>query len=797
MSTKGNAFFSAAVLARRGLSSAKLVTCDWHMPRAYRLFTGAGLDIERVAVPSGRAPWPRRLWLIGREGALSFLLVACLLLPVAWSLLLVACSRTGPPLSAGPDAGFDSGPPTSETLAAIARAEDLRRAQDIPADALRSRDPVVRRRSARARARILDDDGAPLLRALNDEDDEVVAWSAFGLGESCKGREDRVSALAARLASLGDDPSLTSRLVLLRALGRCATELAEVALRPWVRGEPRAAEAAAFALGEVAARRGELSTETSAALLDAATAMPPLDAALYPFSRVDLGLPPPAAGKLKVAARALLARPGSLRILGVRALARLADAGSVGEVARLLESRDALCPERVEAVHALARMKEAGQVALAEVVLLLARAPDALRRGGGSLNVLLSAVQGLAGGALADARESLWALARLEPPPAAPPGALRRVSMLRCAAAGKLARGALDSDVLQRCDLTGGEVGQRARLDALALETSPFPQSRRAALSDLARSSSARIRQAALDLAVRRPEMGEAARELLARALSANEPGTVATAAALVKSHPERVFVLAASERRAALDPRAPAPRGPPARELDASIAAALRGALARPWSPDLVETRAALLEAACAAGLPEGRAVAEAACKDENATMRLSAARALSAAGVAGARCPSPDVPGRAASELGHEVSGVIRIALATDAGQLSLVLDPVGAPVAVTRLLALARAGFYTGTSFHRVVPGYLAQFGDPSGDGYGGSGQLLRCETSPAPFGRGDVGVALAGRDTGSSQLFVMLARHPQLDGEYTWVGHAEGDWDDVVEGDVIREVRVEPP
>ena len=54
---------------------------------------------------------------------------------------------------------------------------------------------------------------------------------------------------------------------------------------------------------------------------------------------------------------------------------------------------------------------------------------------------------------------------------------------------------------------------------------------------------------------------------------------------------------------------------------------------------------------------------------------------------------------------------------------------------------------------------------------------------------------VGVALAGRDTGSSQIFVTLGRTPHLDGEYAWVGRAEGDWSAVAEGDVIRAVRVE--
>ena len=131
----------------------------------------------------------------------------------------------------------------------------------------------------------------------------------------------------------------------------------------------------------------------------------------------------------------------------------------------------------------------------------------------------------------------------------------------------------------------------------------------------------------------------------------------------------------------------------------------------------------------------------------------------------------------------------------VAEDAGAVAVSFDPSLAPIAVTRLVALARSGFYTNIEVHRVAPGFVVQFGDRGGDGYGGSGELLRCETAPAPFGPLDVGVALAGRDTGSSQIFVTLARSPHLDGEYPWIGHAEGDWDAIAEGDVVRAVRVE--
>ncbi len=234
----------------------------------------------------------------------------------------------------------------------------------------------------------------------------------------------------------------------------------------------------------------------------------------------------------------------------------------------------------------------------------------------------------------------------------------------------------------------------------------------------------------------------------------------------------------------------------PAARELDGAVAVALRAALARPWRLDLVETRVALLDAALAVGLDEGRTYAEAACNDVNATVRSRAAKALQASGSTGAACSTPARRDDAAAEIGREQTGPVRIELDTEGGVLALGLDPTFAPVAVTRLTAVARSGFYVGLSFHRVVAGFVAQFGDLGGDGFGGSGDLLRCETSPLPFRAGSIGVALAGRDTGSSQVFVALARYPHLDGQYTWIGQAEGAWDAVVEGDVIQAVRVEP-
>jgi cyclophilin family peptidyl-prolyl cis-trans isomerase len=317
---------------------------------------------------------------------------------------------------------------------------------------------------------------------------------------------------------------------------------------------------------------------------------------------------------------------------------------------------------------------------------------------------------------------------------------------------------------------------------------------RRTAWLALVASKNAVIVEAALEAIDGHAELADAARSALVTALGDARPGVVATAAERVQKHPERAQVLSAKERRNALDPSAPPPSLHPAEEVDPALATALDAALAKTWTESFTETRAALLEAAVAVRLPKAKAAAATLCMDPNTTLLDHAQKALRALGDAKAACPAPpDMP--VAPELASPHGGKLRFE--TDAGNLSIVLDPVLAPVASTRIVDLAKAGFFKGIVVHRVVPGFVAQFGDPGADGYGGADKLLRCETSPVPFGTLDVGVALAGRDTGSSQLFVTLGRVPHLDGDYARIGHAEGDWAAVSEGDVVRDVHVDDP
>jgi cyclophilin family peptidyl-prolyl cis-trans isomerase len=286
-----------------------------------------------------------------------------------------------------------------------------------------------------------------------------------------------------------------------------------------------------------------------------------------------------------------------------------------------------------------------------------------------------------------------------------------------------------------------------------------------------------RVREAAIDLLGGHAEVEEAP-HMIAAALSAEPPGLVATAAQFVVSHPDRLGDGAKGG-------------------MAAEVTTKLEQALGRKFAPDDVETVGALIEAAAAAHLTSALPKLEFYCAHANPTLREHAARALSLLTSSKSACGTAVTPPEAARELDHLATHEVRIKLTTDAGDLALSLDPRAAPVAVTRFADLTREGFYDGIVIHRVVPGFVVQFGDPGADGFGGPGrEPLRCETSPLPFERLDVGVALAGRDTGSSQMFVTLARYPHLDGEYALVGKASGDWDAVTEGDVIRSARAEP-
>jgi peptidylprolyl isomerase len=109
------------------------------------------------------------------------------------------------------------------------------------------------------------------------------------------------------------------------------------------------------------------------------------------------------------------------------------------------------------------------------------------------------------------------------------------------------------------------------------------------------------------------------------------------------------------------------------------------------------------------------------------------------------------------------------------TTKGPVTIRLRPDLAPSHVARIKELAREGFYDGIVFHRVIEGFMAQTGDPTGTGMGGSGKKLKAEFSKAPHVRGAVSMARSNDpNSGDSQFFIVFGDASFLDGKYTLWG-----------------------
>ncbi|MBI1804473.1 MAG: HEAT repeat domain-containing protein [Ignavibacteria bacterium] len=121
------------------------------------------------------------------------------------------------------------------------------------------------------------------------------------------------------------------------------------------------------------------------------------------------------------------------------------------------------------------------------------------------------------------------------------------------------------------------------------------------------------------------------------------------------------------------------------------------------------------------------------------------------------------------------NSLPDTIHVKLETIRGDATMELYKNVAPFTVMSFLKLAsQRGFFRGKSFHRVVPNFVVQGGDPRGDGWGGPGYSIRSEFSPLTYETGSIGMASAGKDTEGSQFFFMQSPAPHLDGRYTLFG-----------------------
>ena len=230
---------------------------------------------------------------------------------------------------------------------------------------------------------------------------------------------------------------------------------------------------------------------------------------------------------------------------------------------------------------------------------------------------------------------------------------------------------------------------------------------------------------------------------------------------------------------------------------VDALVAAYKRG------EADLViDTRAAVLEALSKYGGPAAIPLLRTALADKDWAVRVKAADLLKTLDpsieTARAIRPAP-VANPSVYETPSLTAPAVtpNVYIETAKGTIEIALDVLDAPITARNFVTLARKGYFDGLSFHRVVPNFVIQGGDPRGDGEGGPGYTIRDELNQEPYLRGTVGMALAWRDTGGSQFFITHSPQPHLDARYTVFGRVIAGMevvDAINQWDVITGIRI---
>ena len=149
------------------------------------------------------------------------------------------------------------------------------------------------------------------------------------------------------------------------------------------------------------------------------------------------------------------------------------------------------------------------------------------------------------------------------------------------------------------------------------------------------------------------------------------------------------------------------------------------------------------------------------------------------------------PDKPAPPTGSL--DTSKHYKARIKTARGEIVVDLFAGQAPMTVENFVNLARSGFYNGTTFHRVIPGFMAQGGDPTGTGRGGPGYQFSDEFHPElrHSGPGVLSMANAGPNTNGSQFFITYAATPHLDDRHSVFGQVTGGID------VLRSIRERDP
>ena len=636
-----------------------------------------------------------------------------------------------------------------QRFASSARPPSSARARTIHGSRWRSAIPrkAVRLAAARTLATLDDPAAAPALASgLASSDVELVGASARGLAASFRQLgQPECDALAVALVRVQADASAAPALVqIARAFAACDAADTEPTLRALLAAHE---DAALAGLGRLARSRKKLQRATMVALLDRAAP----------------------SGQLRRAHRRLPRAPRTGAVdLGPRRARPWPDRGRRPWPPRASSRSSALVPAsrsrpwpnrttpRASRPCAPSRNKGAEPV-FARVLGSLAHKPDeapaawAVSPRGATFAQVLG---------LAPAVVDSDALRSLLETTAGLDGVSSRLDGIRCDAATRIAKSAFDSAPMMHCAPEGSLRFELARLTAL--ERSPFRGGRLPHFEALLQSAQVRVREAALAVLPAHPEALGAPWALAAtvRALGSEHAGEVITALEVVAKLP---------------DARTP------------DLAAAFhRGGHARMARRRRRAVRGLAHDRPGRSGSP-GR-------RSWPARSRVTPRSRCDVWHVKSCKMHRPARPLTGVFPPAPDAGATITVQ--TTAGALVLHLDRGAAPTSVATITKLARAGFYDHVEMHRVVPGFVVQFGDPEADGYGGAGGILLHETSDNSFGPLRIGLAHAGFDTASSQLFVTTGPARHLDGDYTWIGTATGPWQDVVQGDLVTGVQIDP-
>ena len=611
-----------------------------------------------------------------------------------------------------------------------------------------------------------------LVAALGDPDPGVIGAAAGALGVAASLDDGELDVTDALIAALprGGGP-------VIEALGRAGAAAAQPAL---VRAlaDPKLAELAGLALARHGRRKLALTEPSRTALVAASASADPAVryAAVYALAREHQ---PPSHPAAVAALVGRLADPvAEIRAQAIAALGRrkaVAAARSAGaRLDELLLDRD--WRVAVEAVRALGD-SDGGKDAIAAAIV---RRYAELERGDpAAAHVIIEGEKALAGAAGRPVVASaLTSLAAGGPSAAAIPALAR--GWIECLAAAAMVRARTDAELgaVERCGLA-----DHLRLPLVAELVSANAGSlaaRRGALGKLLTHRDPRVRAAGLGALAALWKAGDVddqhnAITTLVAALASRD---LLVAGAAVDAAKALYEVIGAGDHAL----------------LDAAVVA--RAATER--DP---EVGAAVLELVGKRALAAGADACRAAL-GQDAVRAKAAASCLLALGEAPPELApiSADPP---PVDVSAVVGKVLRWRVTTSRGDVVILLHPDVAPWAVATIVALTRKGYYDGLEFHRVVPNFVVQGGDPTESGSGGPGFTIPAEPGAladgAGYQAGGVGIADAGRDSGGSQWFVMHSRAPHLDGRYTWFGTVERGQnaaDALLIGDRVIRATIEP-